>query len=1743
MDDHSPDDARQQQELLATRRRYLAELLRQRRNLGLHAPPYLLVEIGSTRDDIRRAKAQLGALGAPAPDAPEDEAGPDETLDARAARLRSEIDEGRDFLNDRLASFVGRVDELNTIRATIAGLQPNGGYLTITGQAGQGKSSIIARLVDEYARTGDREDVIYHFIPFSPGPGHQVLLLRNLIARLILKYTLSENYLAGESYPILSAGFGNLLRELARLHIHEVIFIDGLDQLQADARGLRDLSFLPQEPPPGVVFVLGTRPNDTLEPLKLLARREEYLLPELRRTDFDAILHRRGVVLDRALADRFYDTMQRNALYLDLVAKELHEASARSPEEIIQRVADNPNQLFSFIVGPQGRLSQWERWETVGLPILRMLLVRQQPLSELALQQLINQPLALVKAAVARLGGLVVRGGDGRCSLFHLKLQEYLRRDLFAPSELAQANLELARWCGQGPGGLEGIWDDAPEDTNEPERYDYARRHYVAHLYYAGAWRELWAVLDAGAYGRHKLRHDPSTRSYALDLDLGRQAAARPGIGTGEALALLPQLWRYSLLRCSLTSRADNYPDALIEALALVGRAQEAIGLAELMTDPTRKARVLATLGLRLHDRLGRAAEGAQLLARASQIALGLARAEQRSAATEELAAALIEGGAWEIAFDTTVAVENPYQRVLLLARLVHTAVAAGAWDTIAGRAIALMSLPQPPEVQSTVVTELAQAGLVDHARELVDRIERPERRGTVQRVLALRLLERGASEAATQIAAQIGPPQQRSATFADLASAVIERGRSDAVLALVVQAAEAARQAPDDRARAYGLRRLALLALKAGERELARNLATEAADAAEAALTARATAAQPTMQEQPDRLPGGSQGQEPARSRDAMRASFVDMLTQAGLWNRAVAFAEAIETGWQQEQQVVAIIEAMLAAGELERATTLASGATNPAVREQQLARTGLGWAQAGAAERAFATAGAIESPETRVQALAEIGKTFAAAGVAEAAERAWATVEATIVAATGRQVADSGADGHTPAAHDALAARAAYVLAEAGKGARAVALATALESPELRVATLVGIGRLLVDTEAVEAARQAWAIAEATAREVDDPAQRAILLANVAQANMLAGNRDNGLALYNEVSAFVRGLYDERVRQGILLQIDRSTPGSEWPWYGRVGAALNEDEAHLAGLWYQPYGSGIAAALVIEDDQERATALQSALTEIARWNGIRLAPELPPASWPPEDAALLPWGPGGDVQPAPLRPEELLALRPTEEPEAPTPLAPVDMQPPLAEQAPSPPAFPEGDSFEQAIQQARGLLTPHERAGGLAQVARDMALAGQRADADRVCDEAARIARSIEDPRLRFAALSGVARALAETGQCERAHNLAQTIDDPLHRGRALVATAQAQTAAGRPDEARALCEEAALLAGHGADAEERANLMCTVVETYAEAGGWQRATDLARSIDERRQRSAALCALAAVVARTVGRREAEPLFRQAIEAARTIDSTHQRAAGERAVVEALAASGDLPQARELTTTITIARHRAAANAAIATALAQAGDAAGAAQLARAIEGDRQQADALGAVAGAFTRAGALAAASEYFDAALAAADRITNPRHAAETLVALGLQLSEAGREQAADDCFARAHTASQQITSQRQQAESLGGLARCLANAGRLDAALAVCDEAAAIAPTLEDPAQLAPVLRAVARALNQAQDQTRLLQLVRRAWSQATTRDELLQLMPLAGGLIREHPRLGPHLAEGFDRVSAFLGSQ
>lgn len=518
------------------------------------------------------------------------------------------------FMQARLKNFVGREQEQQEIRRLVTGVLPNGGYLTISGQAGQGKSSLIARLVEAYSQEwGDSTQVVHHFIPFNPGPNHQVSLLRDLLSQLVRKYQLADFYLKSESSPALRDYLAQLLTDVTHLKKAdrpELIFIDGLDQLEDEpASGGRDLSFLPVNVPAGVVFVLGTRPNDTLKPLRLLKPQLEYPLPDLSRTDFDLLLARYGVQPGKVVADHFYEAMQHNALYLSLVAQELANQDAlavSATTETIARIADNPDYLFSLTF--QRLKKSRDEWREVLWPVLGFLLAAHEPLNLLHLRQLTGLPDHALRDGLERLGGLLAKDENGRFYLYHLKLRDYLRQSearpgkdyLFAREEEIGWHARFAQWCkinleadtkSGSFGGRSLVPKSSTSATQQQVLLDYARQYYARHLYLAEDWASLWEVLDEGSYGLVKLSQAYSIYNYAQDLELGRETVAailtNPDFSRNDSGLVNEQivrLWRYSLLRCKLSDWANNF----LAAEVLTNPAQT-LALADLLTRPEEK--------------------------------------------------------------------------------------------------------------------------------------------------------------------------------------------------------------------------------------------------------------------------------------------------------------------------------------------------------------------------------------------------------------------------------------------------------------------------------------------------------------------------------------------------------------------------------------------------------------------------------------------------------------------------------------------------------------------------------------------------------------------------------------------------------------------------------------------------------------------------------------------------------------------------------------------------------------------------------------------------------------------------------------------------------------------------------------------------------------------------------------------------------------------------------------------------
>jgi hypothetical protein len=613
----------------------------------------------------------------------------------REIRLGAMLIDHTGFINDRLRRFVGREKELKDLTEIITAKRETGGYVTITGAAGQGKSCIIAKLADLLST----ERPVVHIIPFNPGPDHQVNLLRDVMAQMILKHHLPEVYVASETRTVLRQSLPRVLEEIASRRLTETLFIDGLDQIQDETRGGRDLSFLPLKLPAGIVGIVGTRPNDTLRPLELLQPHVEYKLPPLSEGDFTLLLRRHGVTLAPEAVHRFYVGVQAHALYLDLVSQELAVGSSEEMTQLLARLSANPGSVFSLAIN---RLAlARDEWNAVIKPVLGVLAAAKESLSGVALRDIINVDGHELREGLLRLGGLVSQDTRSRYQLFHLKFYDYLRSEsqattdatLFDAYDIATWHRRIMYWCMPETDNLLGFWSQPAGEPREQERRSYALDHLASHLYAAQERERLWALLDNAGYARAKLWADPSTRTFVRDLDLGCRALESAEYTPERRMQTTSRLWKYSLMRTTLASSIREYPEQMYTLLVVRGRYANALEIVEEFSDVTAQARALYRIAQALSFVQPHSEDVLPILLRARDAALRIPDPWQQADTLVSIAGELATCGNWAEADTTANRIGSSTRKILALNSVLEAMACAGERQFFCEHAVAVHRL------------------------------------------------------------------------------------------------------------------------------------------------------------------------------------------------------------------------------------------------------------------------------------------------------------------------------------------------------------------------------------------------------------------------------------------------------------------------------------------------------------------------------------------------------------------------------------------------------------------------------------------------------------------------------------------------------------------------------------------------------------------------------------------------------------------------------------------------------------------------------------------------------------------------------------------------------------------------------------------------------------------------------------------------------------------------------------------
>jgi WD40 repeat protein len=171
----------------------------------------------------------------------------------RVDPLESEVDAHAAFGRDRTRVFVGRGDALETIQSYLAGWDRH--PLGLWGESGTGKSTLMAKAVQQTQQKYPSAKVIYRFIGATPDSSGGRALLESLCRQITKVYGGDMSSIPVEYKELVKEFPGRLT--LANAYKPLYIFIDAVDQL-SDLDDARDLAWLPDTLPDGVQVVVST---------------------------------------------------------------------------------------------------------------------------------------------------------------------------------------------------------------------------------------------------------------------------------------------------------------------------------------------------------------------------------------------------------------------------------------------------------------------------------------------------------------------------------------------------------------------------------------------------------------------------------------------------------------------------------------------------------------------------------------------------------------------------------------------------------------------------------------------------------------------------------------------------------------------------------------------------------------------------------------------------------------------------------------------------------------------------------------------------------------------------------------------------------------------------------------------------------------------------------------------------------------------------------------------------------------------------------------------------------------------------------------------------------------------------------------------------------------------------------------------------------------------------------------------
>lgn len=389
------------------------------------------------------------------------------------------------FIRDMSRVYVARLADYEALDRQAA---CSGPPLVVTGEAGIGKSALLANWVRRFRAEHPDVPVIAHFIRATPASVEEAFALRRLAAELDRAFDLGLD--PPEDPRRAREAFSRALALAGRRGGRAVVVIDGLDRLEG-RRGPSDANWIPAEIPPSVRLILGCGPDPVLDQLK---RRgwPAYEVAPLSADDRRAFIRSTLKLHAKTLGGRHEDMilaaeLSAHPLFLKTLLDELRQFG--SHEELESRLASylrapTVPAIFSLVAARYEEDYERDRPGLVG-DAFTLFYAANRGLAEAELLDLLGQDGAPLPQAIwaplflAAEGLLADRGGilslnsplvrtafvagfagPGSAVAVHRRLAAYFRTRENGPRKLEELPVQL--WMADDMAGMRDALADLP---------------------------------------------------------------------------------------------------------------------------------------------------------------------------------------------------------------------------------------------------------------------------------------------------------------------------------------------------------------------------------------------------------------------------------------------------------------------------------------------------------------------------------------------------------------------------------------------------------------------------------------------------------------------------------------------------------------------------------------------------------------------------------------------------------------------------------------------------------------------------------------------------------------------------------------------------------------------------------------------------------------------------------------------------------------------------------------------------------------------------------------------------------------------------------------------------------------------------------------------------------------------------------------------------------------------------------